>query len=386
MRVLFVSNLYPPYFLGGYEVACKDIAEQFAKQGIDTSILCSSYGLDSPSRDGDIYRILDVRSDFNGFKSLHEKAISLFYNPRNYNRTIEIIKEIKPDIGSVWSINGISAAPLFALQKAGVPYVIHLFDRCLSFIRKKGWKRILNPILFNRLQLEHMVSCSESLKDDYVKNGFDENSIRVIPHGVQPEQRLFDKKAIDSHNLKLLFVGRLWEAKGVDLAIRCLPLLRKKGITATLTIVGSGEENYREHLREVIKNVGARDSVKFVNSVPRELLKSYYKSHDILLFPTYSWYKEPFGIVILEAMSHGLPVIASECGGPIEIIDQGENGLLFALGDLNSLAESIEMIVRSEKIQKRIRKLGYESIIHNFNIQEIGSRMIDLYQSIVIGK
>jgi glycosyltransferase involved in cell wall biosynthesis len=339
--------------------------------------------LDAPCTKDGIYRILDVRTDFNGYRCLSEKMISLFYNPRNYSITRDLIEVLKPDIASVWSISGISTAPLFALQRARVPYVVHLFDRCLSFVRKNGWKRAINPLLYDRLDLDNMVSCSESLKKDYVKQGFSEGAIQVIPHGINPRRSLPRRKSVDPRNTRILFVGQLWEAKGADLAIQAIRNLKERDIHAYLTIVGDGDKKYISELKGMIGNQGLVDEIKFAGRIPRKELTQFYREHDIFIFPTHSWYKEPFGIVILEAMNQGIPVIASNCGGPVEIITDKENGLLFPPGNAESLSLQIEGLINSPKLIEKVRNNAFRIIKSDFHIQHIGARTLSYYNSIL---
>lgn len=384
MKAFFISNLYPPYFLGGYEVACRDVAEQFFAQGHNVSVLCSSYGLNKPARRNSIYRFLDVRTDFNGFKSIREKALSLFYNPENYKKTIQLISEIKPDVASVWNINGISIAPLFALQKCKIPYVIHLFDRSFSFLKKNGLKRIINPLLYDRLRASYFISCSASLKEDYVKKGFNADCIQVIPHGIVPQSSLPDRLERKGSALKLLFVGQLWEAKGADLAIKSVALLKKKKVNAALTVIGDGKKDYKRILTRLTEQLGVKNDVEFLGRMPRIRITKFYQTHDIFLFPTYDWYREPFGIVILEAMNQGIPVIASNCSGPKEIIIDGKNGLLFEPGDADSLTDRVIELTENAELYSRTRKNALMSVQNEFNIIAIGNQILELYNQRVL--
>jgi len=384
MKVLFITNLFPPYFLGGYEVACKDIVEEFKKNGHSVFVLTSSYGLEKPSVENGIYRTLNANTDFNGYKSIKEKTFSLFYNPSNYKRTLEIIKMVKSDIASVWNISGISVSPLFALQKLKIPYVVHLFDRSLSFVRKNGWKRIINPIIYDRLKLNHIISCSASLKEDYIKRGYDKNSISIIHHGIEPEKEEKKRKKINRKDVKLLFVGQLWEAKGADLAIRALSLLKEKNIFAQLTIIGDGKEAYKSYLRKVAKKEKVESEVHLLGKVSREALKNFYRNNDILLFPTYSWYKEPFGIVILEAMNQGIPVIASNCGGPKEIIIDGESGLLFDSGNAQSLSDKVILLVENLQLYNKIQKNAFCKVKNQFDITLVGKKTIAYCENLLL--
>ncbi|MCK4233396.1 glycosyltransferase family 4 protein, partial [candidate division WOR-3 bacterium] len=190
-------------------------------------------------------------------------------------------------------------------------------------------------------------------------------------------------KTVDKNNLKLLFVGQLWEAKGADLAIRSLSRLEEHGISAILTIVGDGKKSYKRDLRKIAKENDIIDRVDFVGKVTREELKNFYRDNDILLFPTYSWYKEPFGIVILEAMNQGISVIASNSGGPKEIITDGENGLLFESGKVESLTKKIINLVKAPQLYKGIRKKAFDSINDIFNIAFVGKRIIMFYNNIL---
>jgi glycosyltransferase involved in cell wall biosynthesis len=116
-------------------------------------------------------------------------------------------------------------------------------------------------------------------------------------------------------DLRLLYAGRLLEWKGVDLALRALRELRKRQITAVFTIVGSGPA--QNALHRLAAELGVNDEVRWVPWVPQAELHEHYHQHDVLLFPSL---RDSGGMVVLEALAHGLPVVCTDVGGPGAIV------------------------------------------------------------------
>jgi glycosyltransferase involved in cell wall biosynthesis len=150
---------------------------------------------------------------------------------------------------------------------------------------------------------------------------------------------------------RLLYVGRIDERKGIDTAIRALEQLPEE---ATLTVVGSGDEDVERRLRAL-----ADERVRFTGIVPREQLPAVYAGADVVLFPV-RW-REPWGVVPLEAMGIGRPVVATGRGGSGEYLRDGENALLFDAEDPAALAERIQRLATDEQLRERLRSNGLET-------------------------
>jgi len=133
----------------------------------------------------------------------------------------------------------------------------------------------------------------------------------------------------------LLFVGRLVSVKGVDIAIEALRRLREQGIDTTLTICGDGPEH--EALQRQVHEAGLEEAVMFEGWTPPDMLAEQYRQAELLLAPSRC---EPFGIVALEAIASGCPVVASDVGGLPEAV--GSCGLLVEPDTPVALAEAIE--------------------------------------------
>jgi glycosyltransferase involved in cell wall biosynthesis len=170
-------------------------------------------------------------------------------------------------------------------------------------------------------------------------------SVVRIPNTFRP---VYDEPASDEAAREgLLFVGRLVSVKGADLAIEALERLHRRGIDQTLTICGDGPE--RKALEEQARRAGLRNSVHFEGWTDPEELATHYRRSETLLVP--SRY-EPFGIVALEAIASGCPVVAAETGGLPEAV--GDCGILVAPDDAQELAHGIERALRPD-VRKTLR-------------------------------
>jgi glycosyltransferase involved in cell wall biosynthesis len=137
----------------------------------------------------------------------------------------------------------------------------------------------------------------------------------------------------------LLFVGRLVSVKGADLAVEALHRLRKRGVDTTLTICGDGPE--RDVLESQVEQAGLAEAVTFKGWTDPDELATHYRHAELLLVP--SRY-EPFGIVALEAIASGCPVVAAETGGLPEAV--GDCGILVDPDDPEGLANAAERALR----------------------------------------
>ena len=380
MRILFITNLYPPYYIGGYEVACRDIAEGLRQRGHIIKVLTSTYGVDRPVINQHIARLLDNKLKLNTSQTIFEKGSALFFNQKNYRITRNFTEKFSPDIVSFWSINGISASTILAVEKKGIPKVFHLFDRGLSYLRKIGIKSLFNYIIFNRLQMNHLISSSSELKKDYANRGFKEDSVTVIPHGVDIDKFSFEKKEIKG-NLKLLYVGQLWEAKGVHILLKAIGFLKKENIDVRLIVIGSGKPNYINFLRKSCEEMKIVDKVQFIKRMERKKLVRHYQENHVLVFP--SIWREPFGIVLLESMATGTPGIASRQGGPLDIILDGETGYFFEPKNAKDLVNKIMILERDRKLISLLGKNARKSVEERFNIKSIVEETEAYYRKVI---
>jgi len=180
--------------------------------------------------------------------------------------------------------------------------------------------------------------------------------VHVVPLGVEhaffaPGYRPQARRALglDADKTLLLFVGRLQALKGVELALATLIELRQRGRNAMLAIVGgpSGPDGRvtLAALHERVAAAGVIEHVSFVAPQSHQLLSSWMRAADVTLVPSRS---ESFGLVALESSACGTPVVASEVGGLITLIEPGVNGLLVAERDPEVWADAVERVIDPE--------------------------------------
>ncbi len=213
-----------------------------------------------------------------------------------------------------------------------------------------------------------------------IKNvfGIHEEKIKIVPNGVdffrfssaEPLPEFQDGK------FNILFVGRLEPRKGVKHLIRAYRTVRKIIPESRLIIAGGGMKTY--YLSFITEDI--EKNVLFLGKVPNEFLPRIYKSADICVFP--STRGESFGIVILEALSAGKPVISGNAEGYVEILQNGKYGVIVNPKDEDSLARAIVELYFREDRRKELAEKGREYAMR-FDWHNIAKQLVRVYHEVL---
>lgn len=219
-----------------------------------------------------------------------------------------------------------------------------------------------------------------------------EEKVMVVPLGVD-ERRFHPVTEEEKRRLKikylgradrpvLLYVGRLIPQKGIHLLLEAAGTLHRKGYPFLLLIAGGSkygsnrETPYVKKLKKMAESL--RHSVRFLPYIDHEKIHPLYAAADLFLAPSIGF--EAFGLVLLEAMASGIPVIASANGGMKEILRHGENGLLFPTGDAGELGKGVERLLLKSDERKRMGEMGRREVEARFTWREVAGRMEEVYQ------
>ena len=197
--------------------------------------------------------------------------------------------------------------------------------------------------------------------------GVSEDNISVVPLGVGPD--FFEEKLQSYAREKLKFynedkivlaVGRVEPLKGLDVLIRAMSYVDPE-MPYQLVIIGGDKAASAEisRLKDIAMQVGIAHKVKFIGSVDHSKLPIYYRAADVVVIPSFS---ESFGLVAVEAMASGVPVVASNVGGLALTVEHGRAGFLIPQGSSDQFGEKINLLLNDPKLRSDFGKIGVENM------------------------
>jgi len=236
------------------------------------------------------------------------------------------------------------------------------------------WSRLPSR---QRVMLSHLASAvapSQFTAEQMISvNGMDARRVQVIPHTLplgwdQPVPR----PRRDDGSLQILTVARLTPAdvyKGVDQVLRALPAVLQSHPRAYLSIAGDGGD--RPRLEQIAQELGVAAHVRFLGRVPEADLRALYAQADVFVLPSR---KEGFGLVFLEAMFHGTPVIAARAAGAVDVVEDGVTGLLVRGSSVPELAHAISGLLADPALRAALAQRAQARIQEQFIFRHFSQR------------
>lgn len=202
------------------------------------------------------------------------------------------------------------------------------------------------------------------------RRGARDDAITIVPHGIDPEEIGIDAtgERADTPSIELVFVGRLALEKGVLPLIDAAHILHDRGVAFQLMLVGGGP------LDAAVRDRARGLNVTLLGQQPRPSLGAHFQRADVAIVPSLN---EPFGLVLIEALASGTPVIASNVDDIPNIVRHDENGLLVPAGDAEALANAIELLARDRERLRRLRERARPSVLPRFSWDESGRLLRD---------
>lgn len=175
----------------------------------------------------------------------------------------------------------------------------------------------------------------------------------------------------------LLYMGALYPHKGPRVLIMAMVLLVKRYPRILLLIGGKGP--IEDELKDLVETTNLQKNVRFIGFVTGESKALYYKASDLFVLPSLS---ESFGIVNLEAMASGLPIVASNVGGTPDVVKDGINGLLVIPGDPEDLAKKILCLLNSESLREKLGNAG-KILSKEYSWEKIADKTEQVYLDLI---
>lgn len=377
MNILFETPVYYSQ-KGGAESLIEDLADCFVRKGHMVSILTQKKYASLPSfetRNG--IRIFGIKYFANPFRH----PIRALCNPVSAMAKIhEIITRDNIDVVCIG---------LFGLESVFILIAGYFLKfRLVTYIhgaelRKHARHSLLMRLIF-KICLKRsgaIIAVSDKLREEAVRFApFAGEKISVIHNGVDREKILAQKEFKRSRGY-ILYVGRLHPVKGADILVKAFIIVSKKVGDLDLLIVGVDYESHgmEDRLRELIAQNGLRERVVFMGIQERESVFSLIKGCEFMVLPSLA---EGCPIVVLEALASGKFTIGSRAKGISEIIEDGENGILFASGDIEELSRLIVHyhLNRDERVrlEEKIKKFPFED---RYDIGGLSESHLRVYSS-----
>ncbi|MDY9922724.1 glycosyltransferase family 4 protein [Methanobacterium sp.] len=276
-----------------------------------------------------------------------------------------------------WPIpNGLGA--IFLKKIYGIPYINTIHGEEVHLSKRFHMLFALRWLVNNSSKT---ITNSSATRKFCLEAGLDEEKIDVIPFGVDTDFfRPLDVYK-DENIFQILSVGYLIERKGFEYLIRAMPDVLKEHKNARLKIVGSGP--LESKLKELIYELDLGDEVEIVKNVSDEELLMIYNSSDLFVLPSIvdsQGNTEGLGVVLLEAMACGLPVIGSKVGGIVDIIQDGKTGILVPEKNVLRLSEVILNLIENN-LRQKLAANGHEMVKYKFSWNSIAERYLKVYKS-----
>lgn len=242
-----------------------------------------------------------------------------------------------------------------------------------------SWKHNIKDFFFNTFLLSRkikntaiIISKSDLARDDMLHLGFK----NVYTVGVGMDFSRFDKT---NQNIKkektLLYIGRIEDRRNVLFLIDVMYYLKNRLKDYKLKIYGNGDEKYLSLVRNKINDLGLEQNVIINEMVPQSELANIYKTSMVFLLPTKY---EIFGMVLLEAMYFGVPVITSINGGSSTLIKNNNHGLIYSTFDVKEWAEGVIKLISNDKLYEDISINSQNNILENYSWENIADKILSI--------
>jgi glycosyltransferase involved in cell wall biosynthesis len=422
MKILVVTNLYPPYYHGGYEVRCAQVADAMQVAGHTVQVLTSRYGVSderlekTKSRTAEpsgvhVHRILNqylyppqpAARPWRIYRARRELD-----DVREFGR---ILREFRPDVVNWWSMYGLSKLLLPVPSRSGTPDV-HWIEHwwMISEYSRRGedpatfwsalWEgtwgpRMVRPVLHllgraweRRVEREgiltrefpnrptHVCFVSEHMRTLHRGAGLQFPSSEVIHGGVPVEQfyqPLAARRGV-ADRLRILYVGQMTPDRGLHTVIEALAQLQSASPSRiVLSVAGGGQEDYERQVRAQVDELHLTERVTFLGRVPHAAMPALYKEHDLLVFP--SMRDEGLPLTMVEAMLAGCAVATTGSGGAVEVATAAELPL-FPKGDAAALARILAFMAAHPEKVLEVASRGQNVAVKEFSFDRMMERWL----------
>ncbi|GAA0178550.1 glycosyltransferase family 4 protein [Clostridium sediminicola] len=383
MKVLMLSWEYPPKNVGGLSNHVYYLSKSLVNKGVEVHIVTCVEGAapyEELKHGVFVHRVEPYDIETEDFTKWVMQL-----NFAMIERSITLINEI----GGVEVIHAHDWLVTYAAKVLKWAFKIPLVStiHATEYGRNNGIRTETQKYIASTEYMLTFESCKIIACSNYMRHQINQlftkelEKIWVIPNGIdckgfelEFDKENFKNKYAQDYEKIVFYIGRHVFEKGIDVLINAAPYIAKEYNDVKFVIGGIGPMT--EELKDKVKNMGMESKFIFTGYMDEESKIKLYKIADIAVFP--SLY-EPFGIVALEAMASGCPVIVSDVGGFAEIIYHEKNGLTFLNGNSKSLSDNILRIFNDFELSKFLIENAKATIEDKFAWEKIADTTLEMY-------
>ena len=354
MRLLLLTNLYPPQNLGGFGLCLERLCKGLETLGYEALVVCSDAAYLGPvGLNPKICRILELVGSYEGgISRLKDPNEENRRNDKNQATLKRIIKCYKPNACLIGNLDLLGLELLDVVLSHNIPTIQHV-----GFMGA--------PMPLGSSQLNHpayrMAFASAEVKIFLRKQGYNVNKYPVAYPPLTSDKPPHASNC-NSTQLKVCYSGLLMQSKGVHILLEAVARLKQTGLNVKLSIAGKAfSPIYEDELKNYAARVEISNQISWCGFMAGDQLQKFYQEQEVLVFP--SLHPESFGMVVAEAMATGVVPISSGVGGAIEVITHGRNGLLVPPGNSEALADELAWCVSNKTALKSMAKKAIKDSI-----------------------
>lgn len=397
MKLLHLTNLYPPFASGPAEKQCALLVrEMIARNHVNRVLTADITAPNVADHEPHVNRRLRLFTPTGP-----RDFLRLFLTQRHNRRAlVEELEQLGPDLVVVWSMWGLSHSLLWELQRRRVRLVFAVLDAWPRHrLRDDPWywwwaaplpldqkifRRLLRelrlaPAILRShsagrpysLPMRHGFFASRALRDSVRLAGFDVDGTEVLPHCLGRDELHPPPQRRDEIR-RLLWIGRLDADHDPITAIQAVQELRHQGeMRFSLDIFGRGDVTMEARVRDIVRAAQLGGAVT-VRQISTEEVAMLYPSYDIFLHT--ARHPDPFPLVLVRAMAARVPVIAAPEGSANDVVNNGRNALTFRTGDPSDCAEKILRLVTDRALLDSITEHAYRDVLDVYSAAVVGGR------------
>lgn len=395
MKLLTISDMYPKNEGSTSGTFVRAQIKALAKQGVESFVLCPVPRLSNSKNLTDILTTLNRNVNHRTMDSIPicdaqywniplklsvDFVVQSMYKTL-YARTMEIYKDFKFDLIHAHRMFPIGYVSMLIANKMSIPFAVtaHGSDIHTNPHNNPGIKKYTIKTI---QESDTIIAVSENLKNQIEELAQPKNNIYTVYNGVNPDEftktihklELRIQLDLPQDGVGICTVSRLVKEKGLIELILAFKSISKNHPNCWLTIIGEGPLN--EEIQQLIQTENLGDQIFLAGPKPHSEVNQWLSAADIFTLPSYN---EGFPVVILEAMSCGLPVVATNVGGIAELITSHQNGILIEPRNIDTLQTALTQLITNGKLRTSLAESGQQLVSQKYQWSDCTRQLKQIY-------